>query len=109
MVRPGAEVRNTGVHHAAQPDTEEASAFRRMQEKRLRQIKQLVALAHVSTLSPKAFAEQYDVQLARMQDASREVKAVRQINYDRGLKNQEPGVLRLALKFGRIDVYNPGV
>jgi len=99
----------TGVHHAAQPDTEEASAFRRMQEKRLRHIKQLVALAHVSTLSPKAFAEQYDVQLARLQDASREIKAVRQINSDRGLKNQEPDILRLALKLGRIDVYNPGV
>ena len=60
-------------------------------------------------LGPKMSVELFHVGLAHVQDASREVKAVRQINYDRGLKNQEPGVLRLALKFGRIDVYNPGV
>ena len=47
--------------------------------------------------------------VSRMQHV-RPRQCVRQlINSDRGLKNQEPDVLRLALKLGRIDVYNPGV
>jgi hypothetical protein len=73
----------TGVHHAAQPDTEEASAFRRMQEKRLRHMKQVVALAQVVALGPKMSVELFHVGLAHVQDASREVNAVRQINSQR--------------------------
>ena len=85
-----------GVHHAAQPDTDEARAFRRMQEKRRRFTKLVVALEQAATL------ELFQVALVHVQDAARECKAVRQINSDRGLKSQEPDVLRKALKAGSI-------
>ena len=86
-----------GVHHAAQPDTDEARAFRRMQEKRRRFTKLVVALEQAATL------ELFQVALVHVQDAARECKAVRQINSDRGLKSQEPDVLRKALKAGSIE------
>ena len=65
-------------------------------QKRLRLTKQVVAL------DLKMSDELFQAALAHVWDASREVKAVRQINSDRGLKSQEPDVLRKALKAGRI-------
>ena len=79
-----------------------------MQEKRRRFTKLVVALEQAATLEPGMTDEVFQVALVHVQDASRECKAMRQINSDRGLKSQEPDVLRKALKAGsieRCDVY----